>query len=71
MGVRRIRPMKNFKVILNIGGASFIPADRWEKEGEWFKFYREDSLVAEFAAPWVLRIDERDFPAGTKDTDAQ
>jgi hypothetical protein len=54
--------MKNFKVFLNIGGASFIPAERWEEDGAWFKFYREDSVIAEFAASWVQRIEERDLP---------
>ncbi|WP_395752857.1 hypothetical protein [Prosthecobacter sp.] len=54
--------MKTFKVSLNIGGASFIPADRWEKDGDWYKFYREGSMIAEFAAPWVKKIEERDFP---------
>ncbi len=54
--------MKTFKVFLNIGGASFIPAERWEKVGEWYKFYRDDSVIAEFAASWVLKIEERDLP---------
>jgi hypothetical protein len=59
--------MKTFKVFLNIGGASFIPADSWQKEGEWFKFYREGSIIAEFAAPWVQKIEERDLPNDTND----
>ncbi|MHB1081515.1 MAG: hypothetical protein ACYC67_19125 [Prosthecobacter sp.] len=63
--------MKNFKVTLNIGGTSFIPADRWEKDGPWYKFYRDDSVVAEFAAPWVVRIEERESPNEPKDTAAQ
>lgn len=54
--------MKNFKVYLNIGGASFIPADRCELEGDWYKFYREESLIAEFAARGVVKIEERDLP---------
>lgn len=53
--------MKNFKVILNIGGASFIPAESWERDGEWYKFYRHGAVIAEFAALWVVRIEERDF----------
>lgn len=55
--------MKTYKVFLNIGGASFVPADRWEQEGGWYKFYRNDSVIAEFAAPWVVKIEERDFPS--------
>ncbi|MBN8420111.1 MAG: hypothetical protein J0L73_14430 [Verrucomicrobia bacterium] len=60
--------MKTFKVILNIGGASFIPAERWEKVDQWYKFYRDDSVIAEFAAAWVVRIEEREIPNGSKDT---
>lgn len=60
--------MKTFKVILNIGGTSFIPADRWERVGQWYKFYRDDSVIAEFAAPWVVRIEEREPPNDPKDT---
>lgn len=59
--------MKNYKVYLNIGGASFIPADRWEREGDWYKFYREDSVIAEFVAAWVLKIEERDMPNERKE----
>ncbi|MDI1315092.1 hypothetical protein [Prosthecobacter sp.] len=54
--------MKNFKVFLNFGGASFIPAERWEQEDGWYKFYREDSVIAEFAAMSVEKIEERSFP---------
>lgn len=57
--------MKTFKVILNIGGASFVPAERWEKADGWYKFYRDDSVIAEFAAPWVVKIEERDSPTET------
>ncbi len=53
--------MKKYKVFLNIGGPSFIPAERWEREGEWYKFYRNESVIAEFAAPWVVKIEERDY----------
>lgn len=59
--------MKTFKVFLNIGGASFIPADRWEQEGQWYKFYRDDSVIAEFAASWVQKIEERDPPNESKE----
>lgn len=61
------KTMKTFKVILNIGGASFVPAERWEKEDGWYKFYRDDSVIAEFAAPWVVKIEERESPPETKD----
>lgn len=60
--------MKTFKVFLSIGGASFVPADRWEKEGGWYKFYRDESVIAEFAAAWVQKIEERDFPIEPKDS---
>ena len=63
--------MKTFKVFLNIGGASFIPADRWEKEGEWYKFYRNDSVIAEFAALWVQKIEERAFPNESQESSAK
>ena len=59
--------MKTFKVFLSIGGASYIPADRWEKDDTWYKFYRDDSVIAEFSATWVKKIEERDFPTETKD----
>ena len=57
--------MKTFKVFLSIGGASFIPADRWEKDGSWYKFYRDESVIAEFAVLWVKKIEERDSPIET------
>ncbi len=59
--------MKTFKVILNIGGASFVPAERWEREGEWYKFYRDHAVIAEFAALWVVKIEERACPTDTQD----
>jgi hypothetical protein len=62
-----MKTMKTYKVLLTIGGASFIPADRWERDGDWYKFYREDSVIAEFAASWVLKIEERGSPNDAKD----
>ena len=59
--------MKTFKVYLSISGASFISAERWELDGEWFKFYRDGSVIAEFAAAWVQKIEERDFPTEPKE----
>lgn len=60
--------MKTFKVFLNFGGASFIPAERWEQDGAWFKFYRDDSVIAEFAAMSVQKVEERAFPTESNDS---
>jgi hypothetical protein len=55
--------MKKYKLSLSIGGFSFVHATRYEQEGHWTKFYRHDSLVAEFATVTLRNIEDVTPPA--------
>ena len=54
--------MKKYKLSLSIGGFSFVHATRYEEEGHWTKFYRHESLVAEFATVSLRNIEEVPVP---------
>ena len=54
--------MKKYKLSLSIGGFSFVHANRYEEEGHWTKFYRHESLVAEFATVSLRNIEEMPRP---------
>jgi hypothetical protein len=49
--------MKRFKVMLSIGGMTFVHAERYENEGPLTRFFRGDSVVAEFATVSVHGIE--------------
>lgn len=40
--------MKTYRVALSIGGVVFIEADRYEAEGGMIRFYRGESMIAEY-----------------------
>jgi hypothetical protein len=61
--------MKTFKLHLSIGAPTYLNADRWEQDQGWFKFYRHDTTVAEFAIASVLRIDELDHSSRPTESD--
>jgi hypothetical protein len=50
--------MTRFKVQLSIGGISFVHAERYANEGRWTRFYRGESLIAEYATVSVRAIEE-------------
>jgi hypothetical protein len=51
-------PMKRYKVTLTIGGLTFVHATHYLNEGKWTRFYRDDSLIAEFATVSVIKVEE-------------
>lgn len=49
--------MKRFRVLLTLGGPTFVHATRYESAEGWVRFYREESLVAEYVASMVHRVE--------------
>jgi hypothetical protein len=49
-----------YKIHLSIGRNcfSFVHADRYVNEGKWTRFYRGDSVVAEYATVSLLKVEE-------------
>jgi hypothetical protein len=45
--------MKTFRVSLSVGGVVFVEADRFESDGTMIRFYRGDTLTAEYACASV------------------
>jgi hypothetical protein len=50
--------VKKYKVALNTGAMSFVHASRYADEGKWTRFYRDDSVVAEFDTVSVRAVEE-------------
>ena len=40
--------MKTFRVVLSVGGVVFVQADRFQEEGSLVRFYRGESVIAEY-----------------------
>jgi hypothetical protein len=40
--------VKTFRVVLSIGGVVFVEADRFQEDGGFVRFYRGESMVAEY-----------------------
>jgi hypothetical protein len=49
--------MTRFKVSLDTGGMSFVHATHFANEGRWTKFYRGDSVVAEFLTVSIRKVE--------------
>jgi hypothetical protein len=45
--------MKTFRVALSIGGVVFIDAERFERAEGFVRFYRGDSMIAEYPSKSV------------------
>jgi hypothetical protein len=58
MAQMRIAGVKRYRVCLSIGGVTFVHATHFEKEGHWTRFYRDGTMIAEFATASVLRLEE-------------
>jgi hypothetical protein len=50
--------MKRFKVMLSVGGMTFVHAERYDTEGPLTRFFRGDSVVAEYATVSVRGIEQ-------------
>jgi hypothetical protein len=46
--VRQERAVKVFRVVLSVGGVVFVQADRFQAEGSMVRFYRGESVIAEY-----------------------
>jgi hypothetical protein len=55
--------MKVYKVALNGVGPAHVEADRYE-EGDTVKFFRGDSVIAEYPSGSVQEITLSDLPSG-------
>jgi hypothetical protein len=52
--------MRSFRVVLSVGGAVYVDAERYEWVGDFVRFYRGDSITAEYPAGHVTEeISER------------
>jgi hypothetical protein len=40
--------VKTFRVVLSIGGVVFVEADRFQEESGLVRFYRGESVIAEY-----------------------
>ena len=45
--------MKVYRVALSVGGVVFVEADRFETAGSMIRFYRGDTITAEYACASV------------------
>lgn len=54
--------MKVYRVVLSSVGAVHVEADRYEGDDSLLRFYRGDSIIAEYPASLVKEVSETSHP---------
>jgi hypothetical protein len=54
--------MKVYRVVLSSVGAVHVEADRYEDDDSLVRFFRGDSVIAEYPAPLVKEVGETGHP---------
>ena len=56
--VRLVRRMKTYRLVLNIGGATYVEADSFVEGDGMLRFFRDGHLLSEFPRASVLNMEE-------------
>jgi hypothetical protein len=54
--------MKVYRVVLSSVGAVHVEADRYERDDSLVRFFRGDSVIAEYPAPLVKEVSDTGHP---------